>query len=160
MPSYTVERATVVAAPSDVLRPLVADLRAWQRWSPWEGLDDDLERTYGPPTAADGSGVGGSYAWSGNRRAGRGRMEVVAVEPGRVAVEVVFEKPFRSTSTSEFLLEPTTVTTGPATRLVWRMTGEQAGLAGVLSRVVPMDRLLGRDVERGLATLREVAEAG
>ena len=66
MATFTVSRSAPVAAPTETVRPLVADLRAWQRWSPWEALDADLKRTY----SGSDSGVGARYAWAGNRKAG------------------------------------------------------------------------------------------
>ena len=43
--------------------------------------------------------------------------------------------------------------------MTWRMSGEQRGLMSVLGRLVPMDRLVGKDFEKGLARLKSVAEA-
>ncbi len=69
---YTVERSTVVAAPADQIFPLLVDFHEWPRWSPWEDIDPDMQRTYGGAE----SGVGATYAWSGNRKAGAGSMEI------------------------------------------------------------------------------------
>lgn len=146
MSSYLVERRTVVDAPADRVHALVADLHAWRGWSPWEGLDPDLNREYSGP----GRGLGARYSWSGNRRAGRGTMEVVGDAADQVDVAVTFEKPFRSTATSTFLFVPAD---GARTEVVWRMTGEQRGIAALLGRVVPMDRILGGDLEKGLTRL-------
>ena len=38
------------------------------------------------------------------------------------------------------------------------MTGEQTGLMALFGKVVPMDRLVGKDFEKGLARLKAVAE--
>ena len=53
----------------------IVDFRRWPAWSPWEDVDPDLRRTYSGPD----SGVGAAYAWEGNRKAGKGRMEIVDV---------------------------------------------------------------------------------
>jgi hypothetical protein len=60
MPAFEQVRSTRVAAPPATVRAFVADLHAWTKWSPWEGLDDDLQRTYG---GAD-EGVGARYSWA------------------------------------------------------------------------------------------------
>ncbi|WP_139981704.1 SRPBCC family protein [Nocardioides litoris] len=151
MGSYRVSRSTTIAADPALVHRLVHDLREWRAWSPWEGLDPDLQRTYAGPPA----GVGARYEWSGNRRAGRGSMEVVGSTPEKVEVRLVFDKPFRSTSDVTFDLRPA----GLATDVTWTMTGEQRGLAGLVGRVVPMEKLLGKDFERGLAQLKSAAEA-
>jgi hypothetical protein len=46
MPSFEHTRSLVIAAPPAAVHALVADLHAWTRWSPWEGLDADPKRTY------------------------------------------------------------------------------------------------------------------
>lgn len=49
----------------------------------------DLERTYSGANA----GVGARYAWSGNRKAGKGQMEIIrADDAARVDIRVIFEK--------------------------------------------------------------------
>lgn len=71
--------------------------------------------------------------------------------PPGVAMSV--EKPFRSTSTSAFLPAPA----GAGTEVVWRMTGEQSGVAALVGRIVPMDRLLGGGLGKGLTRLGATA---
>ena len=71
-------------------------------WSPWEDLDPALERTYTGPD----HGVGARYAWSGNRKAGRGSMEITDSSPEAVGITLEFLKPFKSTSQTRFVFEP------------------------------------------------------
>ncbi len=152
--TYTVERRTDVGAPAERVRAELEDLHRWRAWSPWEGLDPALSRTYTGPE----SGPGAAYAWSGNRRAGRGRMEVLESTPAAVSIAIAFEKPFPSTSTSTFVLEPQGAD-GATTRVTWRMTGPRPLLLRVLGPVLTMDTIVGKDFEKGLAQLRAVAEA-
>ena len=70
---FTVERSATVDAPAESIYPHIADFHRWTSWSPWEGVDPDLRRSYTGPE----SGIGAKYAWSGNRKAGRGSMEIV-----------------------------------------------------------------------------------
>lgn len=150
MPTYHVRRSTSIAADPALVHRLVSDLREWQAWSPWEDVDPDLERTYSGAAA----GVGAHYAWSGNRRAGQGAMEVVGSTPEAVDVRLTFHKPIRSTSDVTFDIVPE----GEGTAVTWTMTGEQRGVMGLLGRFVSMDRLVGKDFERGLARLKAAAE--
>jgi hypothetical protein len=149
---FEVRRSTVVQAPPERVHALIDDFHAWTRWSPWEGLDPDLSRTYSGPS----SGVGSRYAWRGNRKAGEGSMEITASTPERIGIALAFVKPMRSTPDVGFLLEPE----GSGTRVTWLMRGETEGAAALFSRVVSMDKLLGKDLERGLARLKAVAEDG
>ncbi|GAB3989533.1 SRPBCC family protein [Nocardioides marmoraquaticus] len=151
MSSYEVERSAVVGASPERVHALVADLRAWEQWSPWADLDPAMQQEYsGPP-----SGVGARHSWSGNRKAGQGRMEVTGDRPDQVDLDLQFDKPFRSRSAVSFLLRPV----DDGTHVTWRMTGEQHGVAALVGKVLPMDKLLGKDFEKGLARLRAAAES-
>ncbi len=55
-----------------------------------------------------------------------------------------------------FTLAPT----GSGTEVTWRMTGEHKGLGAVLSKVFSMDKLIGKDFEKGLTRLKATAETG
>jgi uncharacterized protein YndB with AHSA1/START domain len=150
--TYTVERSsTIAAAPAHVYAQVV-DLHRWPAWSPWEGLDPDLQRTYAGPE----QGVGSAYAWKGNRKAGEGRMEIVgATEPRAVEVALSFLKPFKSTSRTTFSFVPE----DGGTRVTWSMTGPNTLLTKVMGVFTNMDKLVGPDFEKGLAQLRAVSEA-
>ncbi|WP_340539534.1 SRPBCC family protein [Nocardioides sp. GXZ039] len=151
--TYHVSRSTTIAADPALVHRLVNDFHEWPTWSPWEDLDPHLERTY---SGAE-HGVGAHYAWTGNRKAGAGSMEITESTPERVSLVLRFLKPFRATNDVTFTVVPTANGTG--TDVTWAMSGEQHGLMGVLGKVVSMDRLVGKDFEKGLARLRAVAEA-
>ncbi len=150
MGSYTVTRSVDVEADPAACHALVDDFHTWTQWSPWEDTDPQLQRTY---SGAE-RGVGARYAWSGNRKAGRGTMEIVGSTPERIDVQLVFEKPWKAENPVWFEFAP--AATG--TRVTWTMTGESSGVAAVFAKVVNMDRLLGRDFEKGLSRLKGVAE--
>jgi len=150
MGSYSVERSITVNAPATRLHGLVDDFHLWTRWSPWEDIDPDLDRAY----SGSDQGVGAHYAWSGNRKAGSGSMEITGSTPEGVDITVRFLKPFKATNRTRLSFESTDV----GTRVRWVMTGEQTGLMAVLGRFMNMDKMIGPDFEKGLARLKAVAE--
>jgi hypothetical protein len=151
MGRYTVERSITVNAPSRVLRGLVDDFRRWTEWSPWEDLDPALQRTYSGPE----TGPGARYEWSGNRKAGTGRMEITGSTPEGVDITVFFLKPFKATNQTRLSFEPDI----SGTQVRWVMTGEQKGLMALFAKFVSMDKMIGPDFEKGLARLKAVAES-
>ncbi len=149
--TYTVERSRNLDATPDRLYPMIADFRQWTRWSPWEDVDPELQRAYGGPE----SGVGATYAWSGNRKAGAGRMEILrAEEPREVEIALRFEKPFRNETVTTFTLTPVV---GDGTTVTWRMTGARPWFMRALGPVLDMDKLVGRDFEKGLERMELVS---
>src|SRR3954454_804630 len=151
MGDFEVMRTTTIEAPAERVHGLIDDFHAWRAWSPWEDTDPDLRREY---SGAD-SGVGARYAWEGNRKAGKGDMEIVGVAPERVDLRLRFEKPFKATNDLAFELTPAV---GGGTGVTWRMRGRTTGFAAVFGKVVPMDKLVGKDFEKGLARLKAAAE--
>ncbi len=98
--TYEVRRSIHIDAPTDRVRDHLVDFHAWQAWSPWEDIDPAMERTHGGPDAGEGA----SYAWSGNRKAGAGRMEITDIRDEQVVVDLVFTRPFRAANTITFVL--------------------------------------------------------
>jgi hypothetical protein len=81
--TFRVERTANIAAPAGLIFGYVNDFHQWTRWSPFEGLDPDLKRTY----AGAPAGVGAQYSWSGNSKAGEGSMVIRGSRPGeRIAL--------------------------------------------------------------------------
>ena len=149
--TYTVERRRTVPSPAHHVYLLLDNFQQWLRWSPWEGLDPDLKRAYSGPEG----GVGAVYAWSGNRKAGAGRMEITRVEEDRlVEIRLDFEKPFKSTATTTFTLTPVG---DDSTEVVWTMTGDRPLVMKVLGFVFNPEKFAGKDMEKGLANLADVA---
>ncbi|MFE7746658.1 SRPBCC family protein [Nocardia sp. NPDC057455] len=149
MAEFEVVRSAVVTAEPARVHGLINDFHKWVEWSPWEDLDPQLQRSY---SGAD-SGIGARYAWSGNRKAGAGSMEIIGSADREIGVRLEFLKPMKATNMVTFTLDP--VETG--TEVTWRMTGRQTGLMGVIGKFIPMDKFVGRDFEKGLARLQQAA---
>lgn len=148
MPAFSHTYETTVAAPPEVVHALIGDFHEWVKWSPWEGLDPDLQRTY------DGAGVGARYAWSGNNKAGQGSMTFTSITPERVTVDLEFLKPFKARNEVVFDLTPA----GSGTHVAWTMRGERNAAFAVMGKLF-FDKAIGKDFTKGLASLKAAAEA-
>ena len=149
--AYRVSRSTTIAAPPPIVYAQVADFHRWDAWSPWAKLDPSMKTTFAGPVAAPGS----SYAWTGNDKVGEGRMTIVEAKPGeRVGIRLEFIKPFAATSSTEFAFVPT----GGATQTTWTMQGRNNFAGKLFSVFTDMDKMIGKDFEKGLAQLKTVAE--
>ena len=152
--TYRVERSLDVAAPAGTIFPLIEDLHAWSQWSPWEKRDPAMTRTYDGPAG----GVGASYAWSGNKAVGKGRMSITeSQQPSHVGLRLEFLEPFASVEDNAFDLQPSRP---DSTRVTWSMVGSNTFMGKAFSLVMNMDKMIGKDFEEGLGNLKRVAEAG
>lgn len=148
---FVVSRSAGIKAPAEAIFPLINDFRRWPEWSPFEKLDPGMQRTL---SGAD-SGRGAVYAWEGNSKAGKGRMEITNSEPSsQVALKLDFEKPFRANNTVDFSISPS----GEFTTVTWGMRGTRPFIAKLMGLFMNFDALIGRDFEAGLDNLRRLAE--
>jgi len=149
---FSVTRSITVSAPPSAVFPLVNDFHGWSAWSPWEKLDPAMKKTFSGPAAGKGAG----YAWTGNDKVGEGRMTILDSKPDEsVAIKLEFIKPFEETSDTTFTFQPQ----GSATQVTWTMAGRSGFIAKAFGVFMDMDAMIGKDLEKGLATLKERAEA-
>jgi len=149
--TYDVERSVTIEAPPARIYDQIANFHNWTNWSPWEDRDPELHRTY---SGAE-SGTGAVYGWSGNRKAGQGRMEITeATAPERVEIDLVFEKPWKARNRTWFTIAPQ----GSGSRVTWSMTGKNTLMTKVMGIFKTMDKFLGPDFEKGLAQLKATTE--
>ncbi len=149
--SFRVERSVSIKAPPDKIFALIANLRGWPAWSPYEKKDPEMKRAF----SGSESGKGAVYEWDGNRNVGKGRMEIVeAAPPSKIAIKLDFIKPFEGHNTAEFTMVPT----GDNTTVTWAMYGPRPYVAKVMGTLFDMDKMIGKDFETGLAALKTVGE--
>jgi Polyketide cyclase / dehydrase and lipid transport len=148
---FRATRKLAMRAKPESILALVQDFHKWGSWSPWEKLDPNMKRTF---SGAE-SGVGAVYEWSGTGKAGAGRMEILTVEPRRVVVKLDFIKPFEGHNTAEFSVSES----GEEQVMSWTMYGPNQFMSKVMSVLVDMDKMIGKDFEQGLANMKGVVES-
>ena len=149
--SFRVERSMAMNAPAEKIFPYIEGLKRWTEWSPYEGRDPQMKRTYGGAE----SGKGAVYEWDGNDQVGKGRMEIVdSKPPNRVVIKLDFLKPFEGHNTAELIVEPK----GGQTIVTWAMYGPSTFMTKLIGTFMDMDDMIGRDFTAGLAKLKTVVE--
>ncbi|WP_224549592.1 SRPBCC family protein [Mesorhizobium sp. CA16] len=148
---FVVTRSASIKAPAETIFPLINDFRRWPEWSPFEKLDPGMRRTL---SGAE-SGKGAAYAWEGNSKAGKGRMEITNSVPSLlVSLKLDFEKPFRANNSVDFTLSPS----GEGTTVTWAMRGARPFIAKLMGLFMNFDTLIGKDFEAGLGNLKRLTE--
>ena len=149
--SFRVERSASMSAPPEKVFALINDFHNWPVWSPWEKMDPDMRRQHSGMIR----GVGAVYAWMGNSKVGEGRMEIVdSSPPSRVAIKLDFFKPFEAHNTAEFSLRGA----DGGTHVTWAMFGPAKFMTKVMTAFGAMDKMVGKDFEKGLANMKVAAE--
>lgn len=99
--------------------------------------------------------MGATYSWEGNRKAGKGSMSITKSVPDtQVVLDLEFQKPFSAQNVTTFLLEPNSA----RTTVRWQMTGRKNRMLKLFGFIVNMDKLVGKDFDKGLAQLKAEAE--
>jgi len=149
---YRVQRNAVMNAPPATVFAQVDDFHNWDKWSPWAKLDPNMKVTYEGPA----SGAGAKYSWVGNDEVGEGRMTILESKPNElIRIKLEFIKPFASTADTEFTFKPD----GSQTAVQWSMAGKHNFVSKAMCLVMNMDKMVGPDFEKGLASLKGVVEA-
>lgn len=151
--TFRVERSVLIQAPPQRIHDQIQDFNRWKAWSPFETMDPAMKREI----SGAACGTGAVYAWDGNDKAGAGRMEIVdSVPASRVRIQLDFTRPMEAHNVAEFSIVPE----GNAQRVTWAMHGPQPYIGKVIGLVFSIDRMVGRDFERGLANLKRISEQG
>jgi hypothetical protein len=149
---YHVSRTLSMAAPVPDIFAQVNDFHRWDAWSPWAKLDPAAKVSFEGPAA----GKGAIFAWSGNSKVGEGRMTLLeSVPDSLVRTRTDFVKPFVGSSYSEFVLRPQ----GGGTAVSWTIFGENDFIGKAMCLIISMDKMLGGEMEKGLASIKRVVEA-
>lgn len=149
---FRFERSVTVAAPAPVVFDNVNNLKKWDHWSPWAKLDPDAKVQFAGPEAGEGA----AFMWSGNDKIGEGKMTVVESKPAeKVGIRLDFVKPFEATGKSEFYFKPS----GNQTQVTWAFSGENNFITRAICIIVNMQGQMESTMDKGLASMKQVAEA-
>ena len=149
---FTFSRSITVQAKPAVCFKLVNNFHQWETWSPWAKMDPGMQAAYDGPA----SGVGASYAWSGNGKVGSGKMTLIKSTPSSlIDIQLEFLKPMKGTDLTEFTFTPE----GKETQVTWTMSGPLNLVEKAIHMVCNMDKMIAPDFELGLAQLKDQAEA-
>jgi uncharacterized protein YndB with AHSA1/START domain len=149
---FRVNRQADMDAPAEMVFSLVNDFRQWRAWSPWEGKDPNLQRSY----AGSSSGSGAIYGWVGNKQVGEGRMTITeSLPPSLIRILLEFIKPFPGVCNTEFTFTPT----DSGTHVSWTMTGKHNFIQKAFCMFMNMDKMIGGDFEKGLEAMKSAAES-
>ena len=145
-------RSTTVDAPPSAVFAQVNDFHRWDAWSPWAKIDPQMKQTFeGAP-----AGNGAVYSWTGNKKVGEGRMTIVESHPSDlVRIKLEFMKPFTATNIAEFTFVPQ----GSQTLVTWGMTGERNFMFKAVHLLMNMEKMIGKEFDKGLADMKRAAEA-
>ena len=120
-------------------------------FSVWNMSDPTMKKTY---QGKDGT-VGFIYAWDSTKKnTGAGEQEITGIDEGKsIAYEIRFVRPMQNTGISSFLINSKGKN---LTSVVWTFDSPSKFPFSLLSPI--FKRMLGKDLEKGLANLKVILE--
>lgn len=150
--TFIVQRSRQIQAPPEKLHALINDMRAFNRWNPYEKKDPAMQSSYSGPAA----GPGARYDFRGNGEVGVGSLTITASTPQQIAMRLDMSAPMEAHNDISFTLAPK----AGGTEVTWAMRGDCPYIAKLMGLFFDMDAMIGRDFEAGLASLQQLAERG
>ncbi|MDN3586409.1 SRPBCC family protein [Pedobacter aquatilis] len=151
--TYSVSRSTTINATDSIVYKNIADFNEFYKWNPWAKMEPTAKTTF---SGAPGE-PGHVYAWVG-KETGSGEMKILKVEPNKqVDIDLFFKEPFESHADTKFDIVPE----AGGNKVTWTMSGENNFISKWMCVVMGgMDKMIGKDFESGLASLKEKSEKG
>lgn len=149
---FRVSRSVLMNAPAANIFPHINDLHKWLPWSPWVKLDPNARNTFEGPSV----GTGAKTSWEGNNKVGAGSMTIIESRPSEsIQIQLDFLRPMKATNIAEFTFTPQ----GTQTLVTWTMTGKSNFLGKLVNLVMNCDKLVGKQFDEGLASIKGIVEA-
>lgn len=146
-----VERSISINAAVPVVQNALLDFKFFQeKWSPWTALDPAMKVTYTGESGKPGSG----YAWESDKKeVGKGSMEFIALRNDSILQKLRFDG---QGDADVYLI---TEAEGAGTKVTWGMAFEIGFFGRAPMLFMSMDKMVGPDYEKGLASLKNVMES-
>ena len=149
---YSVHREIVINQPRQEVFDYVKLIKNQDNYSKWVMTDPNMKKEF---KGTDGT-VGFIYGWNGNKQAGEGEQEIKNIVNGeRVDVEIRFVRPFAAVGYGDMVLTPAP---GNQTHVRWGMSSSMKYPMNVMLLFMNMDKLLGKDLDTSLNTLKGILE--
>lgn len=151
---YALERSITIDKPVAEVFTFVRHLKNEDAYSVWVQADPNMKREY---SGVDGT-VGFTSAWdSDNKNVGKGSQTIVGItENQRVDKKLHFIKPFEGLADA-YMVTNASGTNG--TTVIWGMSSSMKYPMNIMLLFMNMDKMLGKDMETGLANMKRALES-
>jgi uncharacterized protein YndB with AHSA1/START domain len=150
---YTITRDIIINKSKTTVFDFIKLLRNQNDYSYWATMDKDMRKEF---RGTDGT-PGFVSAWdSDNKNVGKGEQEILKVVDGeRIDYEIRFVKPFESVSYASMSAIAVSDT---QTKVQWVFNGKMKYPMNLMLLFMNMEKMIGRDLEKGLNNLKTLLE--
>jgi len=155
MPSkYKAESSIIIKSTPYNVFPYFANLRNWEKWSPWKEKDPTTQYTY----SENSFRAGATMEWdSKNEELGTGKITTVQFKKfHHINYQLSFVKPFESTSGGKIVAEKTD---DKQVKVTWTNTAPlKYPIERWMNVFMNFETMIEKDFSKGLSNLKTVVE--
>ena len=150
---YTVERTITINKPKQEVFDYIKSLKNQNNFSVWAQRDPNIKQEF---HGTDGT-VGFISSWDSDKKdVGKGEQEITKIDEGnRIDFALRFIKPMEGNATAYMTTEQTAEA---QTNVKWAFEGKMGYPMNTMLLFMNMDKMLGPDLEQGLANLKTILE--
>ena len=151
--SFLIQRSIEIEKPSAEIFAYIKFLKNQDNFSVWMMLDPAMQKSV---EGEDGT-IGFESHWvSKHKKVGEGKQRITGIADGkRIDFSIHFIKPWENKADAFMELE---VVDARRTKVSWGFGSPLTYMNKVTHVVLNMDKMLGKDLERGLSNLKRIME--
>lgn len=151
-PDFNISRELVVNAPPEAVFPHINSSQKANTWMPWKDSDPEVQMNFSGPE----KGIGSTSSWESKGQMGTGKAVVVESVPNQtVKTQLTYAKPMEMSQLAELSLSPT----NEGTLVRWSVTGKNSFIRRAMCFFMDMDKMVGKEFDKGLAKLKNLVES-
>ncbi|NNL15538.1 MAG: SRPBCC family protein [Flavobacteriaceae bacterium] len=150
--NYEVSRTIVIERDLKDVFQYLKLVKNQDDWSPWKKKDPNMVQS---SIGTDGE-VGFISKWKGNKDVGEGEQEIINItENESIDSQLRFFKPWKSESIAHILVD---TVDDDKTVVTWGFAGKNKFTMSIFMLFMNLDKMVGKDFEEGLASLKQILE--
>ena len=148
---FVIAREISIKATPEAIFPHINNSKKMNDWMPWKDSDPTAQmEPFGPE-----EGVGSGSKWDSPGQMGTGQAVVIeSVANQVVKTQLTYTKPMEMSQLAEVLLTPN----GEMTTVRWSVTGKNSFMGRLMCVFMNMDKMVGKEFEKGLSNLKRIVE--
>jgi hypothetical protein len=146
---FELSRSIDIDAAPNAVFPHINNLKAMNQWNPWATYNPKSVIAYEGPD----EGPGAVYTWAGSKM-GEGRFKITDSNLNSVKADLTMIKPMRADNKVTFSI----AAKASQTQVTWHMEGTNSFMHKLMQTVMSMDKMVGKEFEKGLAGLKAAVE--
>ena len=148
--AYNIQREIIIDAPQPKVFNYLKHIKNQDNFNKWVMVDPNMKRAF---KGTDGT-VGFIYGWNGNKQAGEGEQEIMAISDEKVIeIEIRFVRPLAGIAFTNTVTESLTEN---QTKVSWTIASRMKYPFNIMLLLV--GKMLAKDMDASLSNLKGILE--